>query len=56
MLKAALPSSLAYRKRDGKRFILDTDASDMCVGAILLQEQNRQEVGSAYICITMKKT
>ena len=45
-LKSALTSApfLAYPKCDGGRFILDTDACDISVGAVLSQEQNGQVV------------
>lgn len=56
-LKVALTQApiLAYPKCDGGRFILDTDASDKAVGAILSQEQNGQELVIAYMSKAMNK-
>ena len=45
MLKNALttPPVLGFPKRSGGSFILDTDASDIAIGAELLQVQNEEE-------------
>lgn len=55
-LKEALisPPILAYPKMDAK-FILDTDASDKAVGAVLSQEQDGQERVIAYMSKAMNK-
>lgn len=54
-LKEALISSpiLAYPIPEGGRFILDTDASNIAVGAVLSQEQNGQECVIAYMSKAM---
>jgi transposase InsO family protein len=55
-LKEALTTApiLAYPKV-GCRFILDTDASDKAVGAVLSQEQDGHECVIAYMSKTMNK-
>lgn len=56
-LKDAMTSApiLAYPKCDGGRFILDTDASDLAVGAVLSQEQDGQEVVISYMSKSLNK-
>ncbi|MCG7877680.1 MAG: RNase H-like domain-containing protein, partial [Candidatus Thiodiazotropha endolucinida] len=54
-LKQALTQApiLAYPRCDGGKFILDTDASDKAVGAVLSQEQDGKELVIAYMSKTM---
>lgn len=56
-LKRALTGAdvMAY-PRDQGRFILDTDASDFAIGAVLSQEQNGQEKVLAYRSHTLGKS
>ena len=56
-IKAALtgPEVMAYPLEDGGEFILDTDASATCIGAVLSQIQNNEERVICYGSKTMNR-
>ena len=56
-LKIALTSApiLGYPKDSGGRFILDCDASNFAIGAVLSQEQNGKEIVIAYSSKSLTK-
>ena len=50
------PPVLAFPQKDGGKFILDTDASDYSIGAVLSQLQNGEEKVIAYASQSLSKS
>ena len=50
------PPVLAFPQKDGGKFILNTDASDCSIGAVLSQLQNGEEKVIAYASRTLSKS